>query len=78
MAGPSPRASDQPVRRYRALMAENPDWAWKRVEAHVREFTDVVKSMPQVPPKSNTARELRGAIERIERLLADDACEAAE
>ncbi len=71
IAAPAVRAPDPSVRRYRDLMAGNPDWAWKRVEAHVQEFVGAIKDMPTVPAKSNTASELREAVVQLERLLAD-------
>ncbi len=51
----SPLTPYVPVRRYRELSCENPDWAWKRVKAHVQEFTAVIYDMPPVPPKTDAA-----------------------
>lgn len=71
--GAPPRISDsEAIRRYSDLMTENPDWAWKRVGAHLREFVEVVKDMPPVPAKANAAKELREAIVQLERLLGDN------
>ena len=67
----SPLTPYVPVRRYRELSCENPDWAWKRVKAHVQEFTAVIYDMPPVPPKTDAAKELRAAVARLHQLLGD-------
>jgi hypothetical protein len=76
--GGPPRMSDaERVRSYRALMRAEPDWAWKRVGAHIEEFCEVIASMPRIPPSSRTAERLRKAVEQIERVLADEPEESA-
>jgi hypothetical protein len=71
MSPPAARAPDDPVRRYHDLAGTDPAWAWRRVEAHIRELAETVDSVPP-PPKSRATRELRKTLERLLRTLGPE------